>query len=180
MSAALSPFDLLLSISRDCASKDSAALVTDQKQWVGVGFTLAGKPYVADMGQVGEVLQPIQLTEIPGVQPWVLGVANVRGQLLPVVDLLGFFDLPKLMDTRRQRIITVQLGDFYVGLLVDAVSGMRYFLDADFVSEGDGDSISNNNIQTYLSGGYRSDAEVWPLFDLHRLLFSDEFQAVAA
>jgi len=179
MSLEHSPFDILVQIDQASASNESAPVTTSAQQWVGVGFTLGGKRFVTDMAQVGEVLQPMDLTVIPGVQPWVLGVANVRGNLLPVIDLVGFFDLKKPADTRRQRIITVHVGDYYIGLQVDAVAGMRYFLQSDFVESSDEIELVSA-LQTFVSGGYETKGELWPLFNLHQLLFSEQFQSVAA
>ena len=61
------------------------------------------------------------------MRSWVLGVANVRGRLVPVMDLAGLLDLPSRANWRSRRVLVVEQGDFLVGLLVDAVLGMQQF-----------------------------------------------------
>jgi twitching motility protein PilI len=87
--ASLTAFELLLDIDRRCR-----LLVADQppqdnrlQQWSGIGFRIAGQWFVAPMGEVAEVLREPRSSRVPGVQPWVCGVANLRGRLLPVMDL---------------------------------------------------------------------------------------------
>jgi twitching motility protein PilI len=87
--ASLTAFELLLDIDQRCR-----LLVADQppqdnrlQQWSGIGFRIAGQWFVAPMGEVAEVLREPRSSRVPGVQPWVCGVANLRGRLLPVMDL---------------------------------------------------------------------------------------------
>ena len=59
-------------------------------QWSGVGFSMFGKRFVVSMGELNEMLEVPIFTKLPGVKPWVKGVANVRGRLLPIFDLAAF------------------------------------------------------------------------------------------
>lgn len=173
-----SPFDALLSIKDAALSSDSSLVATDAQQWVGVAFELGEKHYIADMNQVGEVLTKPDLTTIPGVKSWVLGVSNIRGRLVPVVDLAAFFRLDHEVDARRQRIITVEVGDSYIGLLVDQVFGMRHFNSLDF--EDGVVQVADNPVELFVSGSYSDNQNKWAVVDLFKLLFSDAFQGVAA
>ena len=87
------PFELLAEIAE--RSVDTAKGLPAQRDikphWSGVGFKLKGVNVVAPMGEVAELLKSPATTLLPGVQSWVRGVSNVRGRLLPVVDLEGFF-----------------------------------------------------------------------------------------
>ncbi len=79
------------------------------------------------MGEVSEILPEPRFTALPGVKPWLKGVANVRGRLLPIADLGQFLGV-KIQALRKQRrILIVDHGDLFVGLAVDEVLGMQHF-----------------------------------------------------
>lgn len=59
----------------------------------GIGFSFAGLQLVAELGTVAELLDVPKYTIIPGVKPWVLGVSNIRGRLIPIIDLARYFGL---------------------------------------------------------------------------------------
>ena len=98
MSAQAPPFAVLTNIA--LRSRQLSTGLPEQKktaeQWNGIGFMLAGEHYVVPMGEVIEILHVPRFTQIPGVRPFLIGAANVRGRLLPLVDLDTFFDLPRL------------------------------------------------------------------------------------
>lgn len=93
-----------------------------------VGFKLCGLKMLAPMSEVNEVLDVPKLTQIPGVKPWVMGVANSRGKLLPVFDLNLFFayEAEGKVATQQEKILLVEIGGLYAGLLVSDVYGMQY------------------------------------------------------
>lgn len=62
--------------------------------WQGVVFEIGGQRLVAPMGQVSEVLAMPEYTSLPLVKPWMLGIANIRGRLLPITDLSQFLQVP--------------------------------------------------------------------------------------
>ena len=127
--ASLTAFELLLDIDRRCR-----LLVADQppqdnrlQEWSGIGFRTAGQWFVAPMGEVAEVLREPRSSRVPGVQPWVCGVANLRGRLLPVMDLSSFFGLGHVAPGKQRRVLVVDHDDLFVGLLVDEVLGLQHF-----------------------------------------------------
>src|SRR3546814_12949740 len=89
MSQSLTAFELLLQIDRRCRllGADLPSPPTHGDSWSGIGFRLGEHWYVAPMGEVSEVLHEPRYTHLPGVKPWVRGVANLRGRLLPLMDL---------------------------------------------------------------------------------------------
>lgn len=91
--SAQTPFQILLEIDQRCRAL-AAGLPSQQaavQTWSGIGFRMGERLFVAPMGEVGEVLHEPRYTLLPGVKSWVKGVANVRGRLLPIMDLCGFF-----------------------------------------------------------------------------------------
>jgi purine-binding chemotaxis protein CheW len=88
-------------------------------------FRLASERYGLETRHVQEV-QPLRdLTPVPGTPAFVLGVVNVRGRIVPVLDLKKFFDLPEQGLTDLHRIILIRGDDLELGLLADVVVGVH-------------------------------------------------------
>ena len=88
-------------------------------------FRLAKERYALENRWVQEVCPLKELTPLPCTPPFVLGIVNVRGRILPVLDLKKFFDLPEQGLTDLHRIILVRGNDLELGLLADAIVGVR-------------------------------------------------------
>jgi purine-binding chemotaxis protein CheW len=88
-------------------------------------FRLAQERYAVETRQVREVYPLKDLTPLPCTPPFVLGVVNVRGRILPVLDLKKFFDLPENGLTDLHSIILVRERDIEFGLLADVIVGVR-------------------------------------------------------
>lgn len=97
------------------------------EQWRGVGFSLLGFDFVVPMEELVEMLEVPSYTRLPGVKPWVKGVANIRGRLLPLFDLAAFFSGALTGNRKNQRLLVLDKQNIYAGLWVDAVHGMQYF-----------------------------------------------------
>ncbi len=88
-------------------------------------FHLAQERYAVEVRYVREVLPLKDLTPLPCTPSFVLGIVNVRGRILPVLDLKKFFDLPEKGLTDLHRIILVRDHELELGLLADVVVGVR-------------------------------------------------------
>lgn len=88
-------------------------------------FSLAQERYALETRFVREVTPLKDLTPLPGTPPFVRGIVNVRGQILPVFDLKRFFNLPDEGLTDLHRIIFVEGNAMELGLLADATAGVR-------------------------------------------------------
>ncbi|WP_281645292.1 chemotaxis protein CheW [Parendozoicomonas sp. Alg238-R29] len=174
------PFELLLDL--DQRAREHAAGLPAQEEvrnyWSGVGFMLNGQRYVSPLEDVHEILHiPETVTDIPGAYPWVKGVANVRGRLLPLIDLSGFFGFESgPVQQSEQRALVVEQGDLYCGLVVDAVSGLQHFEVETYNS-----SIPVNipeNVRFCMAGSYQREAEFLVL-SFRTLAKSDRFLQVS-
>ncbi len=179
MSAQAAPFAVLTDIAQ--RSRSLAAGLPEQQEavelWNGIGFVLAGERYVAPMGEVTEILHVPRFTHIPGVRPFLMGAANVRGRLLPLVDLAGFFDVPRSSRSMRERrVLVIEEGDVFSGLVVDTVLGMQYFAKDSFKAAPEGVAES---IRPFVTGGYERNEEIWKVFSAADLVEDERFLDVA-
>ncbi|MEL6870704.1 MAG: chemotaxis protein CheW [Pseudomonadota bacterium] len=174
-SLAATPFELLQEMERRSRAAiaghgDSAHA---RSEWVGVGFSVAGESFVASRDEVSEVLMvPDAITRVPGSKRWLMGIANLRGQLLPVIDLSLFLGSGRTDKSRTARVISVSHRDVSAGLLVPEVSGFRRFVDGEYSESVETGAV---NCERYLSGAFRRAEMIWPVFAFDRLLESDEF-----
>ncbi len=88
-------------------------------------FRLASERYAIETRHVQDVHPLRDLTPLPCTPPFVLGIVNVRGRILPVLDLKKFFDLPEPGLTDLHRIILVRGNDLEFGVLADVIVGVR-------------------------------------------------------
>ncbi|OIQ87422.1 chemotaxis protein CheW [mine drainage metagenome] len=90
-----------------------------------VEFLLAHETYAIESRYVREVYPLENLTPMPCTPAFVLGIVNVRGEMLTVVDIRKFFDLPEQGLTDLNKVIVLQSGDMVFGILADAINGVR-------------------------------------------------------
>ncbi len=174
------PFELLRELERLARStlagqgRDSAT----GREWVGVAFRLGGENFLVAREETKEVLGfPATVTRIPGAQTWIRGLANVRGQLLPVVDLRGFLGAGLSTHSRSTRVLAVNHREIPAGLMVDEVLGFRRFADSEFAAVVPPTLLK---CERYLAGAFRRGTEIWPVFSLRTLLESAEFMQASA
>jgi purine-binding chemotaxis protein CheW len=92
----------------------------DERQFVV--FELGAELYAVDIARVHEIIRLQSITRVPRSPAYVEGVINLRGKVIPVVDLRRRFGLPVAEHTRASRIVVVEIGEQVVGIVVDAVS----------------------------------------------------------
>ena len=76
--------------------------------WRGVGYRIGARRLASNFDEVVEILPLPQITPVPGAQGWMLGVANVRGNLLPIVDLKQFLEGERTVLHESQRMLVVR------------------------------------------------------------------------
>src|SRR5574344_1733018 len=102
------------------ARKKEKASVIDYKM---VTFSLAGKDYAVDIMKVKEIAKAGRFTYVPNTLPFVLGVYNLRGEIIPIIDLRLFFniDVPERQDNAIENMLIVTVGEQTFGVVVDAI-----------------------------------------------------------
>ena len=95
-------------------------MLSEERQLVV--FELAAELYGVEIARVHEIIRLPAVTRVPRAPAFVEGIINLRGKVIPVVDLRRRFGLPMADHTRASRIVVVELGDQVVGIIVDGVS----------------------------------------------------------
>ncbi|WP_322795759.1 chemotaxis protein CheW [Tepidiforma sp.] len=95
-------------------------------------FAVGETHHAIDIDHVREILVPPPLTPMPGAPPHVLGLAQVRGHAIPVIDLAAALGLPAGEDSDRKRLVVVAAGEGATALLVDAVEEVATCAPAEF------------------------------------------------
>jgi len=173
------PFELLQELER----RSRAAIAgkgTDElsAEWVGIGFRIGQERFVASRDEVREVLMlPDSITRVPGSKRWMLGIANLRGHLLPLVDVKMLLGTGRTSLRRMTRVISVNHREVPAGLVVDEVLGFRRFMDSEHVDEWPPTVV---RCDRYLDGAYQRGSDTWPVFGLHDLVESNTFLQAAA
>lgn len=101
------------------------AIPDDAERLEVLAFSLASETYGVETCHVREVCQLKDLTAVPCTPPFLIGVMNLRGQILAIVDLREFFELPARGLTDLNRVIVLRGGDTELGLLADSIDGLR-------------------------------------------------------
>ena len=176
MTESLTAFELLLQIDQRCRllAADLPSQPTRQDSWSGIGFRMGEDWYVAPMGEVSEVLHEPRFTQLPGVKSWVKGVANLRGRLLPVMDLCGFFGHEVSAPRKQRRVLVVEHNEVFAGLLVDEVFGLQHFAQDSLEPV---DSL-NGAIAPFIQGQFQREQN-WQVFSPFALVQSQSFMHVA-
>lgn len=174
------PFELLAELER--RGRAVTALLTEQatagREWVGVALRMAGDLYLVAREETREVLGvPTGSTRVPGAKPWIKGIANMRGQLLPIIDLRQFLGSGVTPVTRNTRIVVVNHREIPAGLLVDEVLGFRRFAEGEFSGDA---PPTVARCERYLAGSFRRAHEQWPVLSLRAVLESPAFMEAAA
>lgn len=147
------------------------------KLWSGVAFRLADLKLVVRLDEVVEVLPCPAYTVVPGTKSWIKGVANVRGNLITIVDLAEYFGKPPVYLDERARLVVMNAPTLHAGLLVHEVLGLRHF-DED--NERQQLPELDDPVMAHLTGAFVREDVLWGVFDMKSLAESATFKHVAA
>lgn len=182
MTVAMSPFDVLVDYER--RSLAHVAGLPEQLDapglWRGVGFRIGSRRLAAEFGEVREILTVPQITPVPGTQPWMLGVANVRGGLLPIVDMKQFLEGERTVLHESLRVLLVRQPGGDVAVLVDELFGQRSFTEQQLVEDDEVlGQVAQGRYAHFIDRTYRLGEHLWGVFSLDRLARTPEFRQAA-
>ena len=142
-----------------------------------VVLELAGEAYGVEIGKVEEIIRMQAITRIPNGPAFIEGVTNLRGRVIPVLDLRKRFGLPATEQTRRSRIVVGELGQHTVGLVVDGVSEVL-LVSSDAVEPPS--TLVTTSDSAFLRGVAKLGERLILLLDLSRILTRAEQEDLAA
>jgi twitching motility protein PilI len=174
------PYELLREVDRRAraAAQGKSDAVHAGPEWVGIAFRLGGEAFLMAREETREVMAaPAAMTRVPGARTWVRGLSNLRGQLLPVIDLRAFLGAGMTSVSRATRVLVANHREIPAGLLVDEVMGFRRFYESEFSGDLPPTLL---RCERYLAGAFRRGAEVWPVLSVRTLLESQSFLQAAA
>lgn len=148
------------------------ALHTQGNQYLT--FRLLDQDFGVDILRVQEIKNYSQITPIPNTPDCVKGAMNLRGTVVPIIDLRLKFGMPETEYSQYTVIIVVNVGARVVGLVVDAVSDVINVSEEDFEPSPDFGSEVDTS---FMVGLAKSDERLTTLLDLERLVGKDEFRS---
>jgi twitching motility protein PilI len=171
------PFEILaryqrLSLAHASESQDK---LDAPGLWRGIGFRVGSRQLVTGIDEINELLAVPTLTPVPGTQPWLLGVANVRGNLVPVIDFARFLFGERTQHSDRTRLLVVRQGSGNVALMVDEVFGQRT-VD----QEQRRDAVAEDDPRLARFVDSRVGEQQLAIFSMNRLVRAPDFRQAAA
>lgn len=168
------PFDQLLEINRRSRGRvtPAAEALPAPGMSGGLAVRLDDQHLLFSLDAVAEIIPLPRITLVPGVQPWLLGIINLRGTVVSVVDMHGFLHGGRSAPTARSRILVVRAGDWACGLVVDEVFGMRHFVADSRLAVPGGVAAG---LRPYIAEVFRGEGQQWLVFSTARLLRDPRF-----
>lgn len=136
-----------------------------------VSFALMGEVYGVPISMVQEIIRMQPITQIPRAPEYVEGVINLRGRIIPVIDLKRRFGLGCAEQTKNTRVVVVTVGNITVGLVVDAVSEVLRLKEQDI--EPPSPIVSSVDAE-YIRGVGKTGDKLIILLDTEKILSHDE------
>lgn len=160
-------------MSRKQGTGDANAGV--ENQWVT--FSLADETYGIDVMQVQEVLPMSEIAPVPGAPPYVLGIINLRGNVVTVIDTRMRFGLESREADDASRIVVIETGTQVAGILVDSVAEV-VSVQGEEVDAAP--NVGNEESSRYIHGVVSRGDDLLILVDVNKLLTQEEWQEVAS
>lgn len=144
-------------------------------QWVT--FRLDNEKYGIRVMQVQEVLRMTEIAPVPGAPDYVLGIINLRGNVVTVIDSRKRFGLSDTEADDSTRIVIIEAEKHVVGILVDSVAEVVDLRTSEIDAAP---NVGNDDSSKYIQGVSSRDKELLILVDVNKLLSDDEWDDVAA
>jgi len=141
--------------------------------WRGVGYRLGKRRFVSSFDEIVEIITLPSVTAVPGANPWMLGVANVRGSLLPVVDLKQFLEGDRTVVHDGQLVLVIRQAGGNVAVLIDELFGQRTFNDTHRVEI---EEQYEGRYSNFVSQVYQLNDSQWGVFNMSLLARTPEFR----
>lgn len=178
-----SPADIisLLADIQDRSKKSAIRLVDEDNSlgtWTAIGFRINNNNYLIPLSETREIFPiPRQISTVPRSAAWVFGIANLRGELLPLFDLNHFLYGKATKINKQNRIIVNNHVTLYSGLLIDEVFGLKHFQHEPEYSVSS--TTADSAIAPYILGNITQADTHWDVFSFNKLTADQRFLNVA-
>nr|MBS0020690.1 purine-binding chemotaxis protein CheW [Gammaproteobacteria bacterium] len=164
----IDPFSILLNSEREARRSALSYPVTRPPEvlFTGIGFSLRGYLLAVSIDTVCEVMPYPRITPIPGIKDWVCGIAAIRGQVLPVVELATALGGCTNAFNEKSKVLSLKYRETIIGVVVDEVFGSRRFLFGEKIDPG---LTDKNWISPYLEGAFLQKKQVWNILSVAAL-----------
>lgn len=142
-------------------------------QWVT--FRLENETYGINVMQVQEVLRYTEIAPVPGAPSYVLGIINLRGNVVTVIDTRLRFGLPTAEITDQTRIVIIEAENQVVGILVDAVAEVVYLRQSEIETTP---NVGNEESAKFIQGVCHKNDELLILVDLEKMMTDEEWSEI--
>jgi purine-binding chemotaxis protein CheW len=142
-------------------------------QWVT--FKLQEETYGINVMQVQEVLRYTDIAPVPGAPDYVMGIINLRGNVVTVIDTRARFGLPPSEVTDNSRIVIIESERQVIGIMVDSVAEVVYLKQSEIDTAP---NVGTDESAKFIQGVSNRDGEVLILVDLNKLLSDDEWEEI--
>ncbi|HRD64589.1 MAG TPA: chemotaxis protein CheW [Candidatus Competibacter sp.] len=171
----LHPFDILSKL--DQRVRERAPTVEASAQLSEIRGQLAARlgswNLLFSMDDVAEIIPiPRNITRVPGVKRWLLGIANLRGRVISVSDLRDFVTDRPTVQSPGSQIVIFRVNEWDYGLLVDEIIGMRHFGPQHRLPSLD---AVEESLRLYVVEAFWSDNQCWMVFNTRKLLAEPKF-----
>ncbi|KKD01142.1 MULTISPECIES: chemotaxis protein CheW [Photobacterium] len=143
-------------------------------QWVT--FQLEEETYGINVMQVREVLRYTEIAPVPGAPDYVLGIINLRGNVVTVIDTRARFGLMSGEISDNTRIVIIEAEKQVIGILVDSVAEVVYLRSSEIDSTP---SVGTDESAKFIQGVSNRDNQLLILVDLNKLLSDEEWEEMA-
>lgn len=152
---------------------ENVALEEDTQKGRFLTFTLEGEIYGIEIKHVTEIIGIQAITKVPEVPPYVKGIINLRGKIIPVIDVRLKFGKEAIEYDDRTCIVVIEIGEVSVGLIVDNVDEVMTIEDEDIAAPPATKTGFENK---YIKGIGKAGDRIQLLLDCERLLKNDELE----
>ncbi len=156
--------------AQSAKSKEVTDLVL---QWVT--FKLQEETYGINVMQVQEVLRYTDIAPVPGAPDYVMGIINLRGNVVTVIDTRARFGLPPSDVTDNSRIVIIESERQVIGIMVDSVAEVVYLKQSEIDTAP---NVGTEESAKFIQGVSNRDGELLILVDLNKLLSDDEWEEI--
>jgi purine-binding chemotaxis protein CheW len=138
-----------------------------------VGFRIGNETYGVRIGSVREIVRVPEITSVPSAPDLIEGVINLRGKIIPVMDLRKRFGQTEIISDKKNRILVVELENKLIGLIVNAASEVLKIPPSEIDSPG---SVFAEGESSYVTGVGKLKGRLIILLDIAKLLQRPEYK----